>query len=156
MPVLKNARHERFAQELAKGASQTDAYLAAGYQSSAEAARRSASDLMTKPDVSARVSEIKQAGANRAEVSVARFTTDLIRIATKAEALDGAPGLAVAKGAIMDAAKLNGLAPDRIEHTGADGGPIETKDVSAREIVERRIAGLSARGGESEHTGKPH
>lgn len=31
MPVLKNQRHERFAQELAKGKSATDAYLAAGY-----------------------------------------------------------------------------------------------------------------------------
>lgn len=33
-----------------------------------------------------------------------------------------------------------------VEHTGADGGPIETMDMTAREVVERRIASLTTRG----------
>lgn len=35
-------------------------------------------------------------------------------------------------------------------HTGKDDGPVQIENVSAREIIERRIAGLAARGGESE------
>lgn len=36
---------------------------------------------------------------------------------------------------------------DRVvqEHTGADGGPIKTEDVNARELIERRIAGIASR-----------
>jgi hypothetical protein len=45
-----------------------------------------------------------------------------------------------------------GLA-EKQEVTGADGGPIETKDVSARDLLASRIAGLAARGGEGEGSG---
>lgn len=38
-----------------------------------------------------------------------------------------------------------GLA-EKNEHTGKDGGPIETKDLSARELIASRIAGIAARG----------
>lgn len=34
---------------------------------------------------------------------------------------------------------------DEVSHTGADGGPIEHRDVSAREILAARIAGIIAR-----------
>lgn len=37
-----------------------------------------------------------------------------------------------------------GLA-EKNEHTGRDGGPIETKDVSAKDIVAGRIAGIASR-----------
>ena len=37
----------------------------------------------------------------------------------------------------------------KIEHTGEDGGPIKTQEVSAREEIERRIAGIAARNGAS-------
>ena len=40
MPVLKNARHERFAQDLAKGMSATEAYEKAGYKPSGPNAGR--------------------------------------------------------------------------------------------------------------------
>jgi hypothetical protein len=39
---LKNARHERFAQELAKGASQAEAYARAGYKPSEQIRARCA------------------------------------------------------------------------------------------------------------------
>jgi hypothetical protein len=45
-----------------------------------------------------------------------------------------------------------GLA-DKQELSGANGGPIETKDVSAREIVASRVARLAARKGETGGTG---
>lgn len=41
---------------------------------------------------------------------------------------------------------------DKQELTGANGGPIETKDVSARDILTGRIAGLAARTGPGEDT----
>ncbi|MBI5111849.1 MAG: transposase [Rhodovulum sp.] len=51
--------------------------------------------------------------------------------------------------AIDKAARL--MAPkQRVELTGRDGGPIETQDVSARELVEGRLARLAAGGGSGE------
>lgn len=45
-----------------------------------------------------------------------------------------------------------GLA-EKQEFSGPDGKPIETKDVSARELLTARIAGLAARTGEGEGSG---
>lgn len=80
MPVLANQRHERFAQELAKGVSQTEAYKLAGYSASDETARRTASVLMTKHDVVARVAELQHKGVQRAEASAERIVKELSRI----------------------------------------------------------------------------
>jgi phage terminase small subunit len=44
MPVLKNPRHERFAQELAKGKSQTEAYETAGWKGGQKNAHRLGKD----------------------------------------------------------------------------------------------------------------
>ena len=54
MSVLRNPRHERFAQELAKGKSTADAYVAAGFKPS----RANASRLQHQDNISQRVSEI--------------------------------------------------------------------------------------------------
>lgn len=44
-----------------------------------------------------------------------------------------------------------------VQHTGKDGGPIETHDVSAaRELVSGRVAGLAARTAAEGNTSKPH
>jgi hypothetical protein len=43
-----------------------------------------------------------------------------------------------------------------IQHTGANGGPIQTEDVSARDVLADRLACLTARGGAAEDPGKPH
>lgn len=43
------------------------------------------------------------------------------------------------------------------EHTGADGGPIQTEDVSAaRDIIAGRISGIASRGAANGGAGKPH
>jgi hypothetical protein len=47
-----------------------------------------------------------------------------------------------------------GLA-DKQELSGPNGSPIETKDVSARELLANRLAGLAARTGPGEATGGP-
>ena len=76
MGALSNPRHERFAQELAKGKTPEEAYRIAGFKP----ARQNAHRLMTNDDVQARVSEIMQRGAERAEVSVERVVRELSKI----------------------------------------------------------------------------
>jgi len=112
MPILANARHERFAQELAKGKSQAEAYEAAGYSPSEPNASR-----MTRNDkVQARVAELQTKGAERTALTIETVTNRLLLIADKAEALSEASGLAVARAAMMDAAKINGLIVERSEN----------------------------------------
>lgn len=50
------------------------------------------------------------------------------------------------RAALVDIGKHLGMFKEHIEHTGKDGGPIQTEDVSARDTLTRRIAGLAARG----------
>lgn len=109
MPALTNPRHERFAQELAKGKSASEAYVAAGYKAN----DGNASTLKGNQKVEARVAEIQERGAIRAEVSIASLTNDLIRLMAKGESLADAAGLSVARNSVMDIAKLNGLVVDK-------------------------------------------
>lgn len=117
MPVLSNPRHERFAQEVAKGKSATEAYRLAGYKDH----RTNAARLMTYDHIMRRADELKERGAIRAEISIATLTEDLKRIALKAEELKDASGLNVARAATMDIAKLHGKLVERKHHTGAIG-----------------------------------
>lgn len=60
MPALSNSRHELFAQEMAKGLSQSDAYIAAGYSASTpDAASANAARLIGNDKVAARISELQ-------------------------------------------------------------------------------------------------
>lgn len=113
---LKNTRHERFAQELAKGKSQVQAYEAAGYRPSRSAAARLAADV----DICERVSNLAERVAVRTEITVAGLTERLLNIAQRGEGKDEAPLLSVARAAIMDAAKLNGMIVDKTEQRLAD------------------------------------
>lgn len=65
MPVLSNPRHERFAQELAKGKSQAEAYELAGYTPS----EPNASRLIRNDKVRTRVAELQARTAERAVVT---------------------------------------------------------------------------------------
>lgn len=106
---LENTRHERFAQELAKGQPASRAYEAAGYApNDANASRLTGNDK-----VQARVAELQARAAEKAVVTVAGITDRLLAIAKKGEAAEDAPMLSVARASLMDAAKLNGLIIDR-------------------------------------------
>lgn len=116
MPALDNPKHERFAQEVAKGRSSREAYGSAGYATNNEAATdASASRLLSDAKVQGRIAEIQEHAAKRVEISVASVTESLLRIAKKAEALSDSPGLSVARAAHMDAAKLNGLVIEKVD-----------------------------------------
>lgn len=134
MSVLKNQRHELFAQALAKGASQVDAYEQAGYQPSRSAAARLAADV----SICERVAELAERAAARTEVTAAAITARLLNIADVAEKTgiarddegnvmgSSSKHLTVARASLMDAAKLNGLVVEKSQLTGADGGPIKS------------------------------
>ena len=65
MPVLKNARWERFAQELAKGKTADEAYQAAGYRPN----RGNAATLKAKQNIQDRTQEILERAASRVEMT---------------------------------------------------------------------------------------
>jgi len=98
MPILKNQRHEKFAQLVADGESATSAYGKSGYKPN----RQMASRLMAKDDVRGRIEEIKEASAERAEItraSVLDLIQDIIEEARDANqygpAMTGAVKLGV-------------------------------------------------------------
>lgn len=126
MPALENPKHERFAQELAKGKTQAEAYKEAGYIGDETAACR----LSRNVKVTGRVAEIQERAAVRAEITVASITERLMRLADKGESLNEAAGFSVARAAAMDAAKLNGLVVDKSDIK---------QDLNATIIAERRI-----------------
>ncbi len=77
MTILKNSKHEKFSQELAKGMTNEAAYVAAGYAPSASNAHR----LRQNEKILARVTEIQAQGAEIAGVTVARVLEELTKIA---------------------------------------------------------------------------
>lgn len=151
MPPLPNQRHELFAQEIAKGKTATEAYQVAGYTPS----EQNASRLTRNDKVQRRVVEIQERGAKRAEVTVESLIEEAEAARILAMAIE-APSAAIA--AVREKGVLSGKRVERTasELTGKDGGPIETEDVSARELIGRRILGLAARGTTNGDTGKPH
>ncbi|MGX8273021.1 terminase small subunit [Brevundimonas diminuta] len=112
MPALSNPKHERFAQSLAKGMTQAEAYADAGYKPS----EPNASRLTSNDKVQARLAELQERAATRTEITVASITERLLAIAAKAEKSGDAPMLQAARASLMDAAKLNGLVVEKGEH----------------------------------------
>ncbi|MCR9236175.1 MAG: terminase small subunit [Alphaproteobacteria bacterium] len=78
MPILNNQRHEAFAQGLAKGLTSNQAYIEAGYKPN----RCNAGRLKTNENIQARFEELVEAGAERAEIDIARTLKELVRIGT--------------------------------------------------------------------------
>jgi hypothetical protein len=110
MPVLKNPRWERLAQELAANKTATEAMKAAGYSDPRNSTR------LTKKDViRARVEELQSRGAERAEVTVASLLDELEHARQRADGLDQ---LSAAVKAISEKAKISGLLVQRVEVGG--------------------------------------
>lgn len=76
MPVLGNAKHERFAQQLAQGKTAVDAHEIAGYVRD----DGNASKLASNKKVQARVQEITGKAAEKVGVTVERVMTELAKI----------------------------------------------------------------------------
>ena len=129
MGVLRNPKHERFAQALAKGETADAAYQIAGYKPN----RHNASRLKTKETIATRVAELQDRAAIKVEITVADIARQLDEDRRLAHQL-GQPGAAVS--ASMGKAKVFGLLLEKVELTGKDGGPVQYQDAAEAEIAE--------------------
>jgi hypothetical protein len=115
MPVLANAQYEALAQQLARGLPTNQAGEAAGFAKNSGHVY----DLAKNPEILTRTVEIEVENAIALRVALPAVTARLLAIADTAGAMSSAAGLAVARAALMDAARLNGVAAPR----GPDGAP---------------------------------
>lgn len=134
MPALSSPKHERFAQELAKGKTQIESYVAAGYKANPSAASRLSEDVK----ICERVAEIQERGAIRAEVTVASLLAEIEEARVAALSAETVQASAAVT-ASMSKAKLMGLIVDRavtatttvedlldrLDGTTGDSGPTE-------------------------------
>lgn len=123
MPVLPNPRHERFVHLLFEGKSADKAYVEAGYKAN----RHNAAALAREEHIATRLAELQTKVAERTLITVHSLTDELEEARTIAIA-EKQTSAAVA--ATLGKAKLHGLLIDKKQHTGANGGPIQTLDLS--------------------------
>ena len=142
MPVLRNPRHEKFAQEIAKAKTATAAMAAAGYSDP-----RNSTRLTKNDEIRRRIDELKERGAARAEVSVASVLDEL----------EEARQLALKRGQVsaavqasMGKARILGLIIDRRE-VGDPGAFDDKTDEELMEEAKRRAAALGLLPPETQH-----
>ena len=135
MPVLPNARHERFAQEIVMGKTAGDAYEAAGYNPNP----RNAGRFKQNKEIMARIAEIQARGALRAEVTVASVLNELEEARQLAMSISQP---AAATAAAMGKAKVKGLIVERKE-VGAPGDFDRMSDDELRNWIARETSALS-------------
>lgn len=137
MPVLGNAKHERFAQELAKGKSQIEAHELAGYAPN----DGNAAKLAARREVQDRVKEITGRAAKRAEVTIEGL------IAEAQEILDAAKSdkqHSAAVSALTAKAKLAGLWVEKTENKNRNVDADRLSDSELAAIAKGESGGSSA------------
>ncbi len=115
---LKNARQERFCQELLKGKTQAAAYKRAGYKPNLGAPGR----LANTAPIKARLAELQGKVAEKLQVTAADIAAQLDEDRAFAKALKHS---AAAVSATMGKAKVLGLIIN--QHSGPGGGPIPVR-----------------------------
>ena len=151
MPALTNPKHERFAQELAKGKSQVEAYELAGYKPNDSHAAR----LVGNGRIQGRIDELLERSAKKVEITIDWLRDQLIGDHALAREL-GQTSAAVS--ATNSIGKLYGLIVERKEV----GRPGEFESMNAdqlREYIDRQTAELGQGRPAAAFTngsGKPH
>ena len=139
---LASFRQERFAQELAMGRSQGEAYALSGYRLSTVGARdANASRLLKNDKVAARVAELQAEAAASTAITVEsliREATDIQRAATA----DGNHSAAIA--AVVTKAKLAGLWIERRENTNFNTQVIDRRDVPLNQLTDEELLAIAA------------
>jgi len=135
MPVLANARYERFAQGVAKGLSQHEAYKKAGYSPDRppKAMRSEASKLARRPQIAARIAELQEKHAAKLGITVdhlIRELNDMLMLAKRVKHPAAGVGAILAKG------KLLGLIVDRAEIEGTIRKPSRRPTVDKTQSLE--------------------
>ena len=128
MPVLKNPRYEKLAQALASGKTATEAMEIAGF-----AGAHNSTKFTKKEEIIARVAELQERGAKRAEITIASLTEMLKEDRELARELGQT---AAAVSAVDKMGRLHGLVVDKKEV----GRPGDFGRMSEDEL-ERFIAG---------------
>lgn len=138
---LKNARHETFVQELLKGKTLETAQVAAGFKRN----KANAGRMKARPDVAARLAELKERVADKVTSEVAIDAAWVLRKAAElhAKALEE-KALSVAKGALDIIGKHVDVQAfrEQVQHSGL----IEYKNLSDEEIAARIAAHEAERG----------
>lgn len=128
MPVLDNPKHEAFCQAYIKHHNNaTEAYKQAGYSAEGDSIKANASRLLTNVNVKERIEELRKETEEEDLVTRKEVIEALKRIGKTAEAGDQ---LAVARSCWQDLGKAIGTFTDKKEVTGANGGPIEQKQIT--------------------------
>lgn len=124
-------KQEAFAQAVASGMSQADAYRHAfkvREGTKPESIQQAASRVMANVKVASRVDEIRAPAVKNARITLESHLADLQRLRDGAEA---AGQYSAAIKAAELTGKVSGLYSEKIELTGKGGGPIEQRlDVS--------------------------
>lgn len=128
MTILKNPKHEAFAQGLALGKTADDAYASAGFKPN----RGNATRLKANESITARIEEILSRGAERAEVSVARIVEELARIGFSDLRKAFTPG-----GSLRDPSEWDDATAAAISSVEVTTRPTGERDDDGRAIVER-------------------
>ncbi len=127
MAVILNSKHERFAQELAKGKTADEAYVIAGYSEH----RSNAARLSANERVRSRIEEILSKAAEKAAVTVSDIARQLDEDRAFARQSNSA---SAAVAATMGKAKVLGLIIDKT--AGPDGGPMQHVHRIERVIID--------------------
>jgi phage terminase small subunit len=127
--ALPNAKHEKFAQELSKGKSATEAYVLAGYKAN----DGNAATLKGNQRVLDRVAELQNAGSLRVEVTIASLIQEAAEIQKEARA---ANQHSAAIAALTAKAKLAGLWVDKNENTNRNVDPARVTDAELAAVVQ--------------------
>jgi len=128
MPALQNPKHERFAQELAKGKTATEAYVLAGYKPN----DGNAATLKGNQRILDRVARLQQVASQRVEVTVASLIQEAGEI--QAAAMQEKQ-LSAATAALTVKAKLAGLWVDKSENTNRNVDPARVTDAELAAVV---------------------
>jgi phage terminase small subunit len=140
MGVLSNARHERFVQEIVKGKSQSEAYIAAGFAASAPgSAKANSARLGARPEIQARLRELQGRSAHRAEIESAGIIRMLIEDRDRAHENKQA-------GAAVRASELLGKQIGMfIERRDIRTGPLDDLDLESLEYLRDVVTAEKAR-----------
>lgn len=128
-------KQEKFAQEVASGKSQSDAYrssfnVRAGTK--IDTINNNAYKLMANGEITTRIDELKEAAAKRVVITLESHLEDLQKLRNMA-VKDGKWAAAVS--AEIARGKAAGVYVDKLEITGKDGGAIQHSTVTAEEIA---------------------
>jgi phage terminase small subunit len=113
-------KQQLFVREYLVDLNATQAAIRAGY--SAKTARSIGSELLTNPDIAAAVQAAADKRSAKAEITAQAVLQNIQRIATRAEADED--WQAALKGNELLGKHLK-LFTEKVEHTGANGGPIQ-------------------------------